>query len=246
MLLGRLQGAPAVPRPETAATTRTDQTGYAVVDVEATGRSPWRHRVVEVGVVVLDRFLRAEAEFTTLLDPDGPVGPTHVHRITQDEVTGAPRFGDVAPHLLELLSGRLLVGHHVSCDHAFLEREFARIGVALPPVPTLCTMRLARDQLPAAGGFGLRACTEAAGLPPYAAHTALGDARATADLLRHCAAARPGRPTRSAEWTRALREAAVLDWPSLAPGRAPLLRRRAARANAPAPLPVPGPSGGAA
>ncbi|WP_405012769.1 exonuclease domain-containing protein [Kitasatospora sp. NBC_01539] len=159
--------------------------GYAVVDVEATGRSPWRHRVVEVAVVLLDDGLRTEETFATLVDPVGPVGPTHVHRISQDDVVGAPRFREVAPHLLDLLAGRVVVGHHVSCDHAFLEREFARIGVPLPAVPLLCTMRLARTRLPAATGWGLTACVDAAGLGRYAAHTALGDARAAADLLRH-------------------------------------------------------------
>ncbi|PJN24376.1 3'-5' exonuclease [Kitasatospora sp. CB02891] len=185
--------------------------GYAVVDVEATGRSPWRHRVVEVAVVQLDAALRTEREFATLLDPAGPVGPTHVHRIAQEDVAGAPRFRQIAPWLLELLADRVLVGHHVTCDRAFLEREFARIGVVLPTVPTLCTMRLARRLLPQAGGFGLSACVEAAGLGWFPAHTALGDAQATVELLRHCrrvgSAAEEPVPT------------AAVPWPRLAPGR---------------------------
>ncbi len=194
--------------------------GYAVVDVEATGRSPWRHRVVEVAVVLLDSRLRTEGEFSTLIDPAGPVGPTHVHRIAQGDVVGAPRFREVAPHLLERLTGRVLVGHHVTCDQAFLEREFARIGVPLPPVPLLCTMRLARGHLPGAGGYGLAACVEAAGLGWYPAHTALGDARATADLLRHCVGACSRPP---AHWAEPLREAAGVPWPRV--GRGPAWRR---------------------
>lgn len=189
--------------------------GFAVVDVEATGRSPWRHRVVEVAVVLLDGALRPEAEFCTLLDPLGPVGPTHVHRIAQADVEGAPRFREIAPRLLELLAGRVLVGHHVTCDHAFLDREFARIGVPLPPVPLLCTMRLARAHLPQARGFGLAACAEAAGLGRFPAHTALGDARATAELLRHCVGAPSCPPD---DWAVPLREAARVPWPRL--GRA--------------------------
>ncbi|MEU9134227.1 3'-5' exonuclease, partial [Kitasatospora sp. NPDC048540] len=189
--------------------------GYAVVDVEATGRSPWRHRVVEVAVVLLDHRLRTEGEFATLVDPAGPVGPTHVHRITQDQVVGAPRFREVAPVLLDLLAGRVLVGHHVSCDRSFLEREFARLGVELPPVPELCTMRLARTRLADAGGYGLAACVAAAGLGRYPAHTALGDARAAADLLRHCVAAPPGGPAAAGaagDWAAPLREAARVPW----------------------------------
>ncbi|WP_405017951.1 3'-5' exonuclease [Kitasatospora sp. NBC_00070] len=201
--------------------------GFAVVDVEATGRSPWRHRVVEIAVVLLDGQLRAEGEFCTLIDPVGPVGPTHVHRISQADVVGAPRFREVAPTLLELLAGRVLVGHHVSCDQAFLEREFARIGVPLPSIPTLCTLRLARAHLAGAGGYGLSACVEAAGLGWYPAHTALGDAQATADLLRYVTGARP-------DWSPPLSEAAGLPWPRLGralsqrqAGALPLIRREA-------------------
>jgi DNA polymerase-3 subunit epsilon len=189
--------------------------GYAVVDVEATGRSPWRHRVVEVAVVLLDGALRTERAFSTLVDPVGPVGPTHVHRIAQEDVVGAPRFREIAPHLLELLAGRVMVGHHVTCDQAFLEREFARIGVPLPDVPLLCTMRLARSHLPEAVGHGLAACVAAAGLGRYAAHTALGDARAAADLLRHYVRADA---LTGAERGGPLREAALIPWPRL--GRA--------------------------
>jgi DNA polymerase-3 subunit epsilon len=152
-----------------------------------------------------------------------------VHRIAQDDVVGAPRFREVAPHLLELLAGRVLVGHHVSCDRSFLDREFARIGVDLPEVPLLCTMRLARRHLPEAGGYGLAACVEAAGLGWYAAHTALGDAQAAADLLRHCVGAGSCLP---ADWIDPLYDAASVPWPRL--GRAgshdpdqplPLVRR---------------------
>ncbi|MGW4382657.1 3'-5' exonuclease [Kitasatospora sp. NPDC004531] len=186
--------------------------GYAVVDVEATGRSPWRHRVVEVAVVQLDAALRTEREFATLLDPAGPVGPTHVHRIAQEDVVGAPRFRQIAPRLLELLADRVLVGHHVTCDRAFLEREFARIGVVLPALPALCTMRLARRLLPQAGGFGLSACVEAAGLGWFPAHTALGDAQATVELLRHCL--RTGVPL-----DEPVPAVAPVPWPRLAPAR---------------------------
>ncbi|MEV7778233.1 3'-5' exonuclease [Kitasatospora sp. NPDC088351] len=220
MLPGPTPGMPV--RPEAAGAAG----GFAVVDVEATGRSPWRHRVVEVAVVLLDAALRPETEFCTLLDPLGPVGPTHVHRIAQADVEGAPRFREIAPRLLELLAGRVLVGHHVTCDHAFLGREFARIGVPLPPVPLLCTMRLARAHLPQARGFGLAACAEAAGLGGFAAHTALGDARATAELLRHCAGV-PSCPPE--EWAAPLGEAARVPWPRL--GRA-----RSRQSGAPVPL----------
>lgn len=137
----------------------------------------------------------------------------------------------------------------MTCDHAFLDREFARIGVLLPPVPLLCTMRLARAHLPQARGYGLVACAEAAGLGGFPAHTALGDARATAELLRHCVGAPSCPPD---DWVVPLREAARVPWPRLGRPRSgpagelvPWLRREPL-AEPPAELLAgpPGPSGG--
>jgi DNA polymerase-3 subunit epsilon len=120
--------------------------GYAVVDLEATGSSSRRHRVIELAVVLLDRDLVPQGEFTTLVDPQGPVGPTHIHGIEPAHLGGAPRFAGIAARLLTLLRGRVLVGHNVGCDRAFLVAEYARLGLRLPPVPELCTMRMAADR----------------------------------------------------------------------------------------------------
>ena len=117
--------------------------GYAVVDLEATGSSSRRHRIVELAVVLLDRDLVPQGEFTTLVDPQGPVGPTHIHGIEPEHLGGAPRFAGIAARLLALLRGRVLVGHNVGCDRAFLAAEYARLGLRMPSVPELCTMRIA-------------------------------------------------------------------------------------------------------
>lgn len=179
--------------------------------------------MVEVAVVLLDRDCRAEGEFTTLLDPGGPVGPTHIHGIDLADVGGAPRFAQIAAHVLGLLRGRVLVGHHVNCDRGFLAGEYARLGVGFPEVPMLCTMRLAAQYLPALAGRSLRACSAAVGLRGYAAHTALGDAQAAAALLRQYALMDSVRP---AMWSQALRDAAQLEWPRMvSKGVPPTLRR---------------------
>jgi DNA polymerase III epsilon subunit-like protein len=178
---------------------------------------------VEVAVVLLDRACRVEREFSTLLDPSGPVGPTHIHGIAVGDVGGAPGFTEIASHLVGLLRGRVLVGHHVNCDRAFLAGEYARLGVDFPDVPTLCTMQLAPDYLPLTDGPSLRACCEEAGLPRFEAHTALGDARAAAALFGHYAGSHRVRPPK---WSRALREAAVLPWPRMAPGPVPPMVNR--------------------
>ncbi len=171
--------------------------GFAVVDLEATGSSSHRHRVVELAVVLLDRDLVPQGEFSTLVDPQGPVGPTHIHGIEPDHLGGAPRFAGIAGRLLALLRGRVLVGHNVGCDRAFLVAEYARLGLRMPAVPELCTMRLAaaRGTLPGGApsrfpphGLSLRAVAADAGITDWSPHTALGDAQATAALFARFAA----------------------------------------------------------
>jgi DNA polymerase-3 subunit epsilon len=183
--------------------------GYAVVDVEATGSSSRRHRVVELAVVLLDRDLVPQGEFTTLVDPQGPVGPTHIHGIEPEHLGGAPRFAGIAARLLTLLRGRVLVGHNVGCDRAFLVAEYARLGLRLPVVPELCTMRMSAAGLgeePAPYGLSLWGCAAAIGVTDWSPHTALGDARASAALFVHHA-------PMAAELPERLAAAAALRWP---------------------------------
>ncbi|WP_335978493.1 3'-5' exonuclease [Streptomyces sp. CA2R106] len=181
--------------------------GYAVVDVEATGSSSHRHRVVELAVLLLDRDLVPQGEFTTLIDPQGPVGPTHIHGIEAEHLTGAPRFAAIAARLLVLLRGRVLVGHNVGCDRAFLAAEYARLGLRLPAAPEVCTMRTAAALGPSAPyGLSLRACAARIGVTDWSPHTALGDVRATAALFAHHAPQLPG-------LSDLLAAAAGLPWP---------------------------------
>jgi DNA polymerase III subunit epsilon len=201
--------------------------GFAVVDVEASGSSSRRHRVIELAVVLLDREVRFEGEFSTLVDPQGPVGPTHIHGIEDWQLSGAPRFAGVAARLLGLLRGRALVGHNVGCDRAFLAAEYARVGVRLPAVPELCTMRMAAERAgegPVRTGLSLRACAAAYGVPGDDPHTALGDARATAALFGHFVAQTrtPGGAFGPGGLEATLSQAAGVHWPE-APGllRAP-------------------------
>jgi DNA polymerase-3 subunit epsilon len=160
--------------------------GYAVVDTETTGFSPAQgDRVLEVAVVLLDAEGRVEREWETLLNPDRGVGPQHVHGISAAEVARAPRFPDIAPFLASLFAGRLVVGHNIAFDARFLTAEFAAAGMSVPldPGQCLCTQALARQHLPGPRRTLAVSC-EQAGVVHNGAHSAIGDTRATADLLR--------------------------------------------------------------
>ncbi|WP_161789852.1 3'-5' exonuclease, partial [Streptacidiphilus neutrinimicus] len=156
---------------------------FAAVDLETTGLDPAVDRVCEIAVV---RF-RADGEvldqFVTLLDPQRPMAATAIHGIAAEQVHGAPTFAEVAPELTRLLAGAVVVAHNLAFEDAFLAAEFRRAGHRTPRWPGLCTLVTARAQLDGPG-FGLAALHRSLTVAPVdAAHTALGDSRATAAVL---------------------------------------------------------------
>jgi DNA polymerase-3 subunit epsilon len=158
-------------------------TGFATIDFETTGLNAGDDRAIEIAVVHSDPDGTITGSWDTLIDPGRGPGPTFVHRITAEHLDGAPTFADIAPELLGLLSGRVVVAHNVGFDQRFLMAELARIGYRIGhPLVTLCTMQLARHYLPGLRR-GLASCCEVLGIDLTGAHRASVDARATARLL---------------------------------------------------------------
>lgn len=158
---------------------------YAVIDLETTGFSPARgDRVVEVGVVLLDRDARVVQEWTTLVNPQRDIGATHVHGIRARDVVDAPLFGDIARDVVDLLGGRTLIAHNQAFDVRFLRAELAAQGFELSEeFAALCTMLWSRRTL---GASKLGDVCSALGIDnahAHAAHAALGDAQATAQVF---------------------------------------------------------------
>jgi DNA polymerase III epsilon subunit-like protein len=156
----------------------------AVVDLETTGFGP-ADRVLEIGVVLLDRELQQEGTWQTLVQPERDIDNSHIHGVTATDLVRAPRFAGIAAELAELLDGRLIIAHNAPFDTGFLAAEYARLDVALPGAAawSSCTQRLSRGLLPGAPGK-LADCLACTGLDNQRPHAALADAQATADLYR--------------------------------------------------------------
>ncbi|WP_223361009.1 exonuclease domain-containing protein [Leifsonia sp. ZF2019] len=157
---------------------------FAVLDVETTGLSPNRDRILELAIVRVDALGNPVDEFTSRVDPEGPVGATHIHGITAQDVAGKPRFRDLAPTIAQSLHGLPLVAHNAKFDLAFLRSEFRTAGWDLPWLAAYCTLDASFTYLPDIARRRLADCCWAVGTPLSDAHSALGDARATAGLLR--------------------------------------------------------------
>lgn len=210
---------------------RTDEAvradGYAVVDVETTGLRPsWSDRIIEIGVVHLDRTGRVTGEWSTLVNPGRDLGPQHVHRIEAADMRYAPTFDQIAGDLVDLLRGRVMAAHNLPFDAGFLAAEFTHLGVYAPVsgMTDVCTMRWAGRLIPGAPR-SLAGCCQMSGIALDGHHSALVDAQADAALLRVLLSLSEPEPP----WQSALRKATVLSWPRLPPDRVEWVPRGVAR-----------------
>lgn len=187
-LLGRARrSTDAVPD----ATRRSIGTpAFAVIDVETTGLSPKRDRVLELAIVKLDAAGNIVDETTGRFNPEGPVGATHIHGIRDVDVANAPLFREEAPSIAAALSGLPIVAHNARFDLAFLRAEFTASGWSVPWLTSYCTLAGSHVHLPSLDRRRLIDCCWAIGTDVTDQHSALGDARATAELFRSYLSAR--------------------------------------------------------
>jgi len=181
---------------------------YAVIDLETTGLDADASAIVECAIVELDAAGVVRDEWSSLVRIEGHVGASEIHHIAEPMLRGAPSFSDLLPDIVDRLRGRVVVGHVVGFDLAHLAAEFRRAGRRLPDLrrASLCTRAIAESaglERPRT----LLGCCRATGVAHRGAHTALGDARSTAALLRHFLAKGAVRGRR-----RLARRAARLDW----------------------------------
>lgn len=159
--------------------------GYAVVDVETSGFHPPVAEIVEIAIVHVDPTGQVTGSWDSLIQPAGPVGATRVHGITRAMVAEAPRFEDVGRELHALLAGRVVAAHNLPFDAKFLVSHFARVGLQSPEIAGgVCTLRTSQQRLPGPS-YKLQDCCDTLGIELTDAHSALGDALATARLLGH-------------------------------------------------------------
>ena len=159
---------------------------YAIVDIETTGGRASRHRITEIGIVIFDGEQVTET-FQSLINPESyiPAGIVELTGITQEMVTDAPKFHEVARRIVELTQDRVFVAHNARFDYGFLREEFGRLGYTFSR-KQLCTVRLARKCLPGLRSYSLGNLIKHFGWEVDARHRALADAKATTELLKLC------------------------------------------------------------
>jgi DNA polymerase-3 subunit epsilon len=120
----------------------------AFVDIETTGMSAARERIIEVALHRVENS-KLVSSFETLLNPKRKLDPfiSTLTNIQQKDLANAPIFKEIAGALHAMLKGCVFVAHNVEFDYSFLAAEFARCGIAYTP-QKLCTVKLSRTLFP--------------------------------------------------------------------------------------------------
>jgi len=159
---------------------------FGVVDLETTGLRIDRHRILQLGLVIVEhgRVIDQWSTYVKLRRPWQRLGPRHVHGIRRRDLRGAPRLVEALDELADRLDGAIFTAHNAAFDGGFLETAARAEGSRLRIGPRLCTLRLSRrldpDRLLS---HRLGDLCDRYGLTIERPHDALSDALATAEVL---------------------------------------------------------------
>ena len=161
------------------------------IDLETTGLDPRTDTVLSAGYVPVDGDTLVFAGARHLvLRTDRPVGQSAIHHGITDDMAAAGRPRDeVLTEVLQALTGRVLLAHYARIEVDFISQACEEFFGA-PFVPPVIDTLVLHDRIAFRGyddearGNALRLWTarNRYGLPRYAAHEALTDAVACAEL----------------------------------------------------------------
>ncbi|HRD58948.1 MAG TPA: exonuclease domain-containing protein [Ferruginibacter sp.] len=156
---------------------------YAIVDIETTGGHASGNGITEIAICI-HNGKKVVDRYHTLINPHQniPVYITALTGISNQMVSTAPGFEEVADEIFAYLNDAVFVAHNVNFDYSFLKHQLKNSGYELN-VKKLCTVRLGRKIFPGLPSYSLGNFCRSMGIEIENRHRAQGDADATATLF---------------------------------------------------------------
>lgn len=156
---------------------------YVVFDLETTGFSPIKDKIIEIGAVKVENGQITD-KYSTFVNPKIPIPfqITQLTSITDEMVMDAPDIETVLPEFLEFADGAVLVAHNAGFDVGFIEQNCRYLDIA-PDFTSVDTVALARILLPTLSKFKLNIVAKALNISQEHHHRAVDDARVTAEIF---------------------------------------------------------------
>ena len=171
---------------------------YVAVDTELTGLDEKKDSIVSIGAVrMTGGRIGLGDSFYRLVSPKAKLTADSVviHEITPSDVVAQPVIDTVLGEFLDYAAHDVLVGHFISIDLAFLNREMKRLyghGIGNAAIDTFTLDEWLRKRLKSShscfakelAGYRLYDIAKNIGIPVNGSHNAIADAFTTAQLLQ--------------------------------------------------------------
>ena len=160
-------------------------TDYVVVDLETTGFSSAKDRIIEVGAVRISDGKITE-RFSSFVNPGMEI-PEQIVKITgisNEMVAGADPIEVVLPKLMDFCNKAILVAHNAKFDASFIRENMKKLGIG-GDFTTIDTLNLSRILLKDLKRHSLREVATALKIPIGNLHRASDDAELTAEIFLH-------------------------------------------------------------
>lgn len=156
----------------------------AIIDIETTGGSAKRERIIEFAAVIYHEGIVIE-EYQTLINPERNIPPfiTHMTGITNEMVATAPKFYEVARKIIEITQDCVFVAHNVRFDYSFVTEEYSNLGYTYSR-KQLCTIKLFRKLFPGLNSYSLEKLIKYFDISVMRRHRAMDDVMATLEIMK--------------------------------------------------------------
>lgn len=159
---------------------------YTVFDTETTGLNPSQgDEIIQMGATrIVNGKLLSQECFDQLVDPQRsiPAATIPIHGIEPHMVVGKPTIAQVLPSFHGFAQDTVLVAHNAAFDMRFLQLKEKSTGVVFDQ-PVLDTLLLSAVVHPNQASHRLEAIAERFNVTVVGRHTAMGDARVTAEVF---------------------------------------------------------------
>ena len=156
---------------------------YVVFDLETTGFSAIKDKIIEIGAV---KVVNGEItdKYSTFVNPKRPIPfkITQLTSITDEMVMGYPDIETLLPQFLDFVGDAVLVAHNASFDVGFISQN-CRYQDIEPHFVSVDTVAMARVLLPTLSRYKLNVVAKALDISLENHHRAVDDAGATAEIF---------------------------------------------------------------
>ncbi len=164
--------------------TPVTKTSFVVADVETTGLSASRERIIEIALVRVENLQIVE-KFSTLVNPQRAIPSfiTSFTGISDEDVQLSPVFYQIKDKISEIIEDSVLVAHNLPFDYSFISNEFKLAGEKFETAASICTLKLSRKIFPSLKSKSLGSVASYLRIKNPYSHRALADAETTARIL---------------------------------------------------------------